>query len=833
MPGFIRRFGFFPGTETITQIEGVVIVDLPPPGTIEGIDTGVAALVGEFPNMTFGVAVDGAGAVTTLSAPQEIFSSKDLLDKLGGFDPTIGDFGNAEGNGFVSIRNKRFSRLIVAPINLASGFGGRYFRDLPLSTSATDTLPVVPVQGASIAAGREFQNSTGGRILAGAQINFTAFDAFYVATGGRTVAGGAAATQTFLAAEAAEQVWQANTAGTVFVDQTAAYNSVAVADFNPFLALGVIGDYVAFGMDATFSGLTMDNTGGTQGVAGVVVWEYWNGTTWTALAGISDGTSSFTAALAAGQVVSWTVPSDWATLALSGVTKFYVRANIAATVYTTSPVYDSGFVAGPDLSSIARPDGDRGLKKGDVVVIGNNSLGSPSPASEAGTYRINTDPPTGADTIILEKLDGTAFTFAANTNVPLRIHISSDADSAPPVVLGATGAGGYNATEGGGYSVPLRPLTDATGDGATDGSYPLGQILPPIINPPAITGDTANPLSGLSSRLHPTSAVAYTKAIQGLNAPNDATLDAAYSTALDALISDLVPVASINMIWSARTSATIRNLVTAHVGTASATSLGRMGVIRPELSVQTTSEAVSDTDPGVGANRIERIVYAWPGARMFVAEAVGTRLKLADGLTTFDGVLDVAWDSYVISLMSNLPPERNIGQAARPVPALLATIRGVQRGVTKLELNDYITLRARGVAALRIDRTVGPICQSGITTSLIAGEKNIARRRMADFIQDSISRRLVQFVKLPLTLANKDSAVVEVDAFLRELLSEDNPPAQRISGFDLDDVSGNTPTLEAKGIFVIIVRVRTLASGDFIVLQTEIGENVTFAQTTA
>lgn len=828
MAGFIRRFGFFPGTETITQIEGVVIVDLPPPGSVEGVNTGVATLVGEFSDMSAATDVDGSGIVTTKITPQEIFSTADLLAKTGGFDETIGDFGNADGNGFVAIRNRRFSRLIVAPINLASAQGARYFRDLPLSTSPTDTLPVVPTQGGLVAAGREFRNLTGGRVHIGSRVDFTAFDAFHTGTGGQTIVGASAVTQTFLAGQAAEQVWQVNTGGTVFLDQTSEFNDIAVANLLPFEASAVIADVFVVGMDVQFGQITLDNTGGTAGVAGVVIWEYFNGTAFVALSGVVDGTTSFTAAPSSGQVVTWTIPTDWVTTALNGVTKFYVQARIAATVFTTDPVYDSGFVQGTDLSQITRQDGSTGIKQGDVIVIGNNLVGSPSPASEAGTYRVVADAAPGDDTLTIEELDGQAFVFTAQENVPFRIHISSDADSAPVVVLGATVAGGYSAADAGGYSVPSRPLTDATGL-TTDGVYPVGELLEPILVPPAFTGDTADPLSGLGCRLHPVVAMAFTSAVQGINAPNDALLDAAYSTALDALISDLAPVATINMVWAARTSTTIRSLVTSHVGSSSAVSLGRMGVIRPELTVQTTSQVVAETDPGVGANRTERIVYTWPGAQMFVPEAVGTRLKVADGLTTLDGLLDVGFDGYVVSLMSNLPPELNIGQAARPVPGLLATVRGVQRGVTKLELNDYITLRDRGVAALRIDRTVGPIVQSGITTSRVAGEKNIARRRMADFIQDSLAARLVSFVKLPLTQANKDSSVVEVEAFMNELLSVDNLAAQRIAGFEVDDASGNTPELEAKGIFVIVVRARTLASGDFIVLQTEIGEGVILA----
>lgn len=108
----------------------------------------------------------------------------------------------------------------------------------------------------------------------------------------------------------------------------------------------------------------------------------------------------------------------------------------------------------------------------------------------------------------------------------------------------------------------------------------------------------------------------------------------------------------------------------------------------------------------------------------------------------------------------------------------------------------------------------------------IPGQKNINRRRMVDFIQDSIAQRVVQFSKLPLTNALKDAALAEIVAFLNSLLSEDIPAAQRISGYTVDAESGNTPESEAKGIFVIQVFVRTLATADFIVVQTSIGENV-------
>jgi hypothetical protein len=206
-------------------------------------------------------------------------------------------------------------------------------------------------------------------------------------------------------------------------------------------------------------------------------------------------------------------------------------------------------------------------------------------------------------------------------------------------------------------------------------------------------------------------------------------------------------------------------------------------------------------------------------------------MKGADGFVHTDGNIDTHLNMWLAAVLSNLPPERNPGQGTAPVPEILAPINGFQRLVSGLKMSDYVAFRSAGIAALRIDRKVGPIFQSGITTSLTSGEKNINRRRMADFLEDSMADRFVSFSKLPLTPSLKDTLVGEADAFLAGLLSANNPPAQRISGYLLDDKSGNTPDLEAKGIFVLIAKVRTLATADDIVLQVEAGEGVTVTAT--
>jgi hypothetical protein len=206
-----------------------------------------------------------------------------------------------------------------------------------------------------------------------------------------------------------------------------------------------------------------------------------------------------------------------------------------------------------------------------------------------------------------------------------------------------------------------------------------------------------------------------------------------------------------------------------------------------------------------------------------VPEAVGYSIACPDGTTTDDGILDVGMDTWLACLLSNLQPELNPGQASDPVPQIFSPILGYQRGTPSLDMETYKLFKQYGVASLRMDRVVGPIIQSGVTTSLTAGETNINRRRMADFIQDTLAARGNQLNKRLLRESLKDAILSEFDAFLGDLLSENNPEAQRIDSYSLDDKTLNTPALTARGVHVVKTKVRMLSTLDDLVLATEIG----------
>ena len=646
MTGFNRRFGYFPSIDVIQQIEGVSIVDLPPPGNINGVGTGTVCIVGEFVNATFAVQVALDGQVSSDPQPVEIFSSQDL------------------GNGFVAIRNKKFARLIAAPIDNvtpASGLQGslRLWRELPTNVSATVAQPIVPLSAALVSAGREF----------------------------------------------------VQTAHRVKLSQDAVFTDIPA---------------YAFGTD--------------------------------------------------GAVLNAT-PGDFVS-------------------------------AGGGFSALVHP--------GDILVVG--VLGAAGAlGSDAGTYRVRSV--TNDTTLVVESLAGVLVTWPADgTVLPFRLHARSTADTSLAAVPFTTNTG---------YGVLARPTFD---------TVPVGTLLNPVVVPPSGSATGWDPLSGLGGAVSPTYALTYDANIHAANVSSTSLVQARYSAALDGTLNDDQPASDINILVPARKNATIRALAKTNVLTASARGLTRRDITSPPVSTLNFNTVLGTTATGVGytsTSRNDRVDYSWPGAQTFIPEAVGSVIATSNGRTTTDGILDTTGDEWLAAVESNLAPERNPGQAASPVPEVLAPVLGFARGTPKLGLAEYTALRAQGVCALRMDKTVGPIFQSGVTTSLISGEKNIARRRMADYIQDSIANRLVSFGKLPLTQNLKDSAVGEIAAFLNLLKSPNNPAASRITDYSIDDKSGNTPSSLARGIYVIIVRVQLTPTSDFIVLQTDIGEGVVITQLAA
>lgn len=660
--GYQRRYTSFPALEELTKIEGSVIVDLPPPASISGVGTGVVGLIGEFADMSYGVKLNPTtNLFETSPQPVEIFSAADLALKMGGFDSTLGEFGDSFGNGFSMIRNRAFARLVAVPVNLASARPIRFCRELPTNASATNASPVVPMAAATVPAGYLLKSSGGGRVKSAAAVSFTSDDAIQTGTDGTTLA-----------------------------------------------------------------------------VAG----------------------SSFT------------------------------FTSATATFVTN------------------------GVQEGDAVVIGVIG-GAGAQGSFADTYRVVSV--TSETALVLEKQDtsGGSFTPPAFATFAYRVHPGATADT----------GGHHQSSEEAGYTIPARPLLNSTG-GAVDGTYAASTVLTPVTAPASATATTWDILSGLFAQVSPGGTLAYDASLQAANVASSAELEALYLAALESTITEETPAHDINLVLVCRLGANYRTMLKQHLLTASAEGQGRTAQVSPTLSTVSRSTVLGNSGEGVGAVRNQRLDYTWPSVTTLIPEAIGLTIDCADGTTTTDGVLDVPAAGYLTALLSNLPPERNPGELSTITQTVWSSCLGLQRGVSGLRMSDYVQFKAKGVAAPRKDPDSGFVLQSGVTSSITDGERNINRQRMSDFIGDSIGRRFNLYAKLPMTEDLKDTIESEATSFLDNLLSVNNPSLQRISAYQVDRKSGNLPELEARGVFVVIIRVRTLATMDEIVLQNEIGEGV-------
>ena len=89
-------------------------------------------------------------------------------------------------------------------------------------------------------------------------------------------------------------------------------------------------DAYYFGHYKSFNKLWLDI--GQAGAGNYTLdWEYWNGTAWAALPGLSDNTNNFMTPYT--NSVAFTLPADWATTTVAGITNLYwIRARVSSYV---------------------------------------------------------------------------------------------------------------------------------------------------------------------------------------------------------------------------------------------------------------------------------------------------------------------------------------------------------------------------------------------------------------------------------------------------------------------------------------------------------------------
>ena len=122
-----------------------------------------------------------------------------------------------------------------------------------------------------------------------------------------------------------------------FVDQTANAKSITVDDVLLLPATPAVGDIAYFGSANRFNRISLDMKSTGIGGGYTVTWEYWNGTVWTALAGVVDDTTGFQ--VTGLKIISFTHPGTvWVTNTVNAQGPFfYVRARVISIVVPIQP----------------------------------------------------------------------------------------------------------------------------------------------------------------------------------------------------------------------------------------------------------------------------------------------------------------------------------------------------------------------------------------------------------------------------------------------------------------------------------------------------------------
>lgn len=733
--GFIRRFiGREPTTDEILAIEGVVLIDRDPPANINGANTGMVCLVGEFEDGPF-------------EAPIEVLSANDLASTFGSFgyvyDAQPGgnpcargrkadgatNFEYWNGNGFLALVNKQFGGLICVRVDTSVGevsftrlasLSGR--SDFSFALTSGQTLDF------DIGGGTVTATFTG----AVATTNSAAGTYPSTFTGGQTLTvriEGVEYVITFLAADQSQA-------------QVIARMNAAVG-YTAFVAGG--------GGVTTFNGKIAGTSGSIQVVA------------------VSNAIVTTATGFSPGAAIAGTgnVP------------------NIAA-LQTTDI---NAVVNAASANTIVDRDANGALRIVKISAGGGITVDSTSTALTFGF-------PLDTEATAAVGVDGV---IPAGTRVR--------AGSKEYVTMQTTAVTAANA---GPYTIKVRHgLDDGTG--------------------------TLSVVSAINSMPFPIAAGAFsvTNNLPTTNAKTESQIDALYVTAIGKTKSIKNVVKRTNIIVSARQSNTIRAALKLNAYQASTEGcFGRITCIRPPLGTTRATARSTSAQPGVGAYRDRSVVYCYPGIRTSVPQIAVRGLSGGAGFTA-DGVVSLGFDTWMASVLSQLPPEEDAGQETGYLAGVLDLEDNAD--VADLQIGDYIAFKSAGIAAPRIDDGVC-IVQSAVTSVDPATDPTgtpIARRRFTFYLQDSLGPRLNTYTKKLATQDRRGLIVGEVDGFMSGLLSEGQPQLQRIEAYQIDTQSGNTPALLERGIFRIKLRAKMIALFRAIVLETEVGETVQITEATA
>jgi len=152
-----------------------------------------------------------------------------------------------------------------------------------------------------------------------------AFNAPYAASG-IELRGAALANDNWNFCPRLRKAWKFTLVGSVYRDDTEILTERGTNQTATFNSMVATDDFIYIGVDVPFRGVYV-NVVNANSTASVLSAFYWDGSAWTGLTE-TDGTASAGATLAIDNVITWTVPTDWAKTIVNGSGPLYwVRMN--------------------------------------------------------------------------------------------------------------------------------------------------------------------------------------------------------------------------------------------------------------------------------------------------------------------------------------------------------------------------------------------------------------------------------------------------------------------------------------------------------------------------
>lgn len=191
--------------------------------------------------------------------------------------------------------------------------------------------------------------------------------------------------------------------GGVQTDQTSAANNTTANDVIVLPAVPAVNDAFYWGFSSNILDTIRINIGTNGAGTWTIVWEYWNGSIWTGLSNVSDGTNGFRAGTG-NKEVDFDRPSNWALTTVKTISAYWIRSRVSAyTSVTTQPKGTQAWGCPRlyDLHGVTNTTGDLVVYVDGVTKTGGGTdYTFISGGGEAGVDRIRSNDPFAAGSLI-------------------------------------------------------------------------------------------------------------------------------------------------------------------------------------------------------------------------------------------------------------------------------------------------------------------------------------------------------------------------------------------------------------------------------------------------